>query len=245
MMKILLIAMLLAFAFAYAKFPVVMPYVKADSTCFTQGLEIRGEYLYQSCGLYGHSRVLKYRYPEMELLSVLQLGHDRFAEGLTWHQGLVFVLTWRESVVYLLDPQSWSLVDSLYIPTEGWGIASVGEALLVSDGSDRIYRWEPQGKQWSVLTQVRYRGGSLKGINELEWTPAGLFANVFGSDDVFLIDIQTGLAQRVYSLQKQAKYQKTDPNKVVNGIAWDHQNSLLLFTGKKWSKFYQVPHRMK
>jgi glutamine cyclotransferase len=49
------------------------------------------------------------------------------------------MLTWRESIVYKLDPTTFDLVDQLKWNKQGWGLTQNGTHMFTTDGSDTIY----------------------------------------------------------------------------------------------------------
>ena len=65
---------------------------------FVQGLEIVGNHLYLSSGLYGQSRLRRYDFDSGELLLERPLDPRLFAEGVTVLNGKVYQLTWRSGI---------------------------------------------------------------------------------------------------------------------------------------------------
>ena len=71
---------------------------------FTQGLYIIDSELFVSSGQYGESAVRVYDWPGMNLLREAALPASIFAEGLTLVDDRLYVLTWRENQLLVLNP---------------------------------------------------------------------------------------------------------------------------------------------
>ena len=88
---------------------------------------------------------------------------------------------------------------------------------------------------------VTRNGKPVVYLNELEWTPAGLFANVWRSDTILRIDpasgAVTGEIDLTGLLPRRERRIGTD---VLNGIAYDRSNGTFWVTGKNWPWLYQI-----
>jgi len=60
---------------------------------------------------------------------------DRFGEGLTLLNGILYQLTWKAGVAYVYDASTLALQDSFNYAGEGWGLATDGTSLIMSDGT--------------------------------------------------------------------------------------------------------------
>mgnify|MGYP000709799105 FL=1 len=89
---------------------------------FTQGLYISGSELYVSSGQYGESAVRVYSWPDMLLSRETALPKNIFAEGLTLLANRLWVLTWREGQLLVMDPSNLKILTTGQISGEGWGI---------------------------------------------------------------------------------------------------------------------------
>jgi len=82
----------------------------------------------------------------------------------------------------------------------------------------------------------------LKGLNELEWIEGKVWANVWPTEEIFSIDIGTGIAQKAITASDvlpKAKY-ANDADNVLNGIAFDRDADHLFLTGKNWDSIFQI-----
>ena len=114
---------------------------KHDDSCFTQGLEIHGDILYESCGLNGKSSIRMVNLQTGEVIRQTKLERKYFAEGITVHGGRIYMLTWKNKIMLVFDAHTLMLLGTLPYTTfngQGWGLTSDGQHLIASDGSDRL-----------------------------------------------------------------------------------------------------------
>ena len=219
-----------------------IPHSRQD---FTQGLEIRGNRLYQGTGQYGESRLQMFDLETGTLLRQIKLPDRLFGEGITLLDNKIYQLTWRAGIMRIYAHDDFKLEQEVDIGGEGWGLTNDGDRLIMSDGSDRLRFLSNTGEDLGGL-KVRYRGRPLKYLNELEWTPDYLLANIWGKDWIVMIDLDngevTGRVDLTGLLPRSERRRGTD---VLNGIAYDHQRSELWVTGKNWPWIYQVELRQK
>jgi glutamine cyclotransferase len=109
-----------------------------DPEIFTQGFEISGDWFYQSSGLYGKSKVLRYSLSGNDIATQMQLPHDFFAEGLTLFDNKLYLISWKEGKVLVLHPESLKRLKSFNYEGEGWGLTHNNTQLIMSDGSSTI-----------------------------------------------------------------------------------------------------------
>ena len=75
----------------------------------------------------------------------------------------------------------------------------------------------------------------------LEWINGHLFANRLSDNRIFQIDPWTGEVTGIIDLSELAEpEQRLDRTRVLNGIAWDHENQHLLVTGKFWQRAFKL-----
>lgn len=224
-----------------------------DQSSYTQGLFFYQGCLFESRGLYGRSALSKYEFGLSQAPSLLQnyiLGDEYFAEGAVEAGGEIYLLTWLEGTVFVLDPQSLKLKRRASYQGEGWGLAYDGQRLWRSDGSERLYPhrvgdFAPAGRPLIVRDGRR----PLTGLNELEWDPRSglMLANVYGLDLVAVIDMSSGrlrcwLDARPLRALAEAEAiwapQGHDYDVVLNGLALGPGG--LWLTGKLWPRLFQA-----
>ena len=210
-----------------------------DSRAFTQGLIYENGILYESTGLYGESSLRKIDLSADNILQMVKLADDYFAEGLTLYKGILIQLTWKSNVAFLYDKDSLELIGTFTYPYDGWGITHDGRMLITSDGSAVIRFLNPE--DFSELKQIRVHAGerTIDQINELEYINGKIYANVWLSDFIVIIDPDTGQVMGWVDLTGLEEKSNKHEN-VLNGIAYDAENNRLFVTGKRWPHLYEI-----
>ncbi len=152
-----------------------------DPTAYTQGLLWADSVLYESTGEYGHSDVRRVDLRSGRVLASRPLPANRFGEGLALLKGRLYQLTWESGVAYTYDAATLAPVDSFQYPGEGWGLATDGTSLIMSDGSDSLRILSPETFRVQRVVHVRYQGAPLYKLNELEYADGDVLANVYES----------------------------------------------------------------
>ena len=80
------------------------------------------------------------------------------------------------------------------------------------------------------------------GINELEYIDGMIYANVYGSDKMIIIDPDSGVVRYILDLDRTLveHHQKQSREAVLNGIAFDKETRKMYITGKLWPAVYEV-----
>jgi glutaminyl-peptide cyclotransferase len=206
-----------------------------DTAAYTQGLVYARGRLYESVGLLGHSQVRRVELRSGRVVDTVRLPADRFGEGLALLGERLFQLTWKSGVAYVYDVESLARVDSFTYAGEGWGLATDGTSLIMSDGTPTLRVLDPETFRVRREVLVRDHGSPLSGINELEFAGGELFANVYPSDWIVRIDPETGEVRGWIDLARLLPGKRRAPDAdVLNGIAFDETSGHLLVTGKRW-----------
>jgi glutamine cyclotransferase len=152
-------------------------------------------------------------------------------------------LTWKENAVFKLDPVSLDLLEVLFVPGEGWGLATDGEKLYRSDGSNVVKIHDFARFKTLGTLSVTDGGKPLGALNELEWDPLTrtLWANVYETTLIVNIDPQTGAALYFVDLIDIVPPSRAflPPGSVLNGIALDAEGAMFV-TGKNWPTLSRV-----
>jgi len=233
--------------------PLTIAKVKAryphDAKAFTQGLTRSIDHrLYESTGRYGESSVREVETRTGLCQSQHLLASRYFGEGLTMHQGELYQLTWREGTVFVYNPRQLSIgaIRTHAWSREGWGITSTGTQLVISDGSDILYFVEPVGftvsRELAVQKRVRAQLQAVTALNELEWVDGLIYANVWHTSRIAVIDPVTGLVLSELDCEALTPANST-AEMTLNGIAYDRDRKSLLVTGKLWPWLYEIALR--
>jgi len=211
-----------------------------DQNAFTQGLVIEKGVLYESTGLYGNSTL---RRVDLETGNVLQsyaLPAEFFGEGITILGDRIIQLTWQSHKGFVYDKHSFDLLQEFSYPTEGWGITNNGSQLIMSDGTANLYFLDSETFQRVGQVEVRDGNASVTNLNELEYINGEVYANIWPTNKIAIINPQTGQVKAWIDLTGIYTQENNDPNSVLNGIAYDAESDSLFVTGKMWSQLFEI-----
>jgi glutamine cyclotransferase len=110
----------------------------------------------------------------------------------------------------------------------------------MSDGTPTIRLLDPKTFAVTKRIQVHDENGPVAALNELEMVKGVLFANVWSTDRIAMIDLATGRITgwlNLAGLLPAAERSRVD---VLNGIAYDAAGDRLFVTGKWWPHVYQI-----
>ena len=208
---------------------------------YTQGLQFVDGVMWEGTGQFGESRL---QYTDMNTGStrvVARLADDHFGEGITLLGDKIYQLTWQNGVMYIYDRQSFKQLATHKYKGEGWGLTSDGEQLYMSDGTPDIRVLDPQTLQQSRRIAVTLNGQSLPYLNELEWIEGKIWANVYTTDWIVVINPDSGVVEKVVNLEGLLPQSEVTPTTdVLNGIAYDSVAKRIFVTGKNWSKMFEI-----
>ena len=212
-----------------------------DTNAYTQGLVLENGILYESTGRYGYSDLRRVNLKSGRVRKSVSLPHNRFGEGLALLDGRLYMLTWESHIAYVYDAGTLALVDSLAYAGEGWGLATDGRSLIMSDGSDSLRFLSPKTGAVERVVHVTRDRSPLSKLNELEYVDGELLANVYESDWMARIDPATGVTRELVDLADvYPRRKRRDADDVMNGIARGPEAGTLLVTGKMWPTVYHI-----
>ncbi len=227
-------------AFAADGYRVVHTYPH-DPQAYTQGLLFEDGHLYESTGLNGRSSL---RMVDLETGRILQRADvpgNYFAEGLaSWHSTLI-QLTWQSHVAFVYDRFSFRLLHTFSYEGEGWGLTQDGKNLIMSDGTATLRFFLPGTFREVRHIVVKDRGAQVTQLNELEYVHGEIYANVWHTDRIARISSSSGRVLGWIDLAGLLpENQRSDPEAVLNGIAWDSAHDRLFVTGKLWPRLFEI-----
>ena len=151
-------------------------------------------------------------------------------------------LTWRGQKGFVYDRVSFDLLHAFSYPTEGWGITSDGDHLIMSDGTDVLRFWDPDTFEEVGRIQVHDENGPVVRLNELEYIDGRIWANVWQTDLIVIIDPENGQVVGKADLTGLLSPEDygTQPIDVLNGIAYDAEGGRLFVTGKLWPRLFEI-----
>ena len=210
-------------------------------TSYTQGLQFVDGELWEGTGEYGRSRILRTDLATGKVLQSKELSKEEFGEGITVLGDKIYQLTWLNGKLHTYDRKTLKHLDTHTYKGEGWGLTSDGEKLYMSDGTNHIRVLNPETLAQERRFGVTLRGESLQYINELEWIDGKIWANVYTTDHIVIINPENGVVEGVVNLSGILPTSEYDSRTdVLNGIAYDAATKRVFVTGKNWSKLFEI-----
>lgn len=212
-----------------------------DPSAFTQGLVYVDDYFYEGTGLYGQSTLRKVEPESGDLLVGARLPNEVFGEGITLFDGKIYQLTWKARTGYIIDAETFELLDTFTYGSEGWGLTHDGERLIMSDGSHRLTYLDPETLEQTGQIEVFDGDAAVTQLNELEFIDGQIYANIWQTDQIAIIDPESGQVTAWIDLTGLLPTEElAQPVDVLNGIAYDAEGDRLFVTGKLWPTIFEV-----
>lgn len=212
-----------------------------DPNAYTQGLIYLDGHLYESTGLNGHSSLRMVDLGTGRILQQATVPAQYFAEGLAPWGSTLIQLTWQAHVAFVYDRFSFRLLRTLHYPGEGWGLTQDGRDLILSDGTANLRFLDPQTLREVRRVTVKDQGRAVTQLNELEYVRGQIYSNVWHTDRIARISPATGQVLGWIDLSGLLPDdQRSDPEAVLNGIAYDAAHNRLFVTGKLWPKLFEI-----
>jgi len=216
-----------------------------DTKAFTEGLQYdvdNENTLLESTGLYSQSTVRKVNLTTGEVFQTVSIPEGNlFGEGITKFPdsgGNIFQLTWKARKVFLRDFNTLKIINQFTNPAkQGWGLTNNGTSLIMSDGTPTLWFLDPKTFTSQGSVQVQNGGKPVYSINELEYIQGYVWANVWLTNKIIVIDPANGNVTAIVDL---AGILNPPSGDVLNGIAFDPICDRLFVTGKLWPKLFQV-----
>ena len=208
---------------------------------FTEGFELHDNIVYESIGLEGKSKLLKYTLGTTTPLQEVPQPANIFSEGITLFGNKIYQLTYRTKKGFIYD-STMKLEKEFEYPNiiaEGWGMTNDGKNLIVSDGTKNIYFLNPANPSEIVrYISVASNKEGYDQINELEYHNGSIYANVWQKPIILKINPANGEVIGIIDLSNITKQNTAGNDDVLNGIAFKGDN--MLVTGKNWSRIYEI-----
>ncbi|WP_345950582.1 glutaminyl-peptide cyclotransferase [Mucilaginibacter sp. PAMB04274] len=221
-----------------------------DTSSYIEGLVYHNGFLYESDGGRvaegtGQSSLRKVDLTTGKVLQKTDVDPKVFAEGIALVDDKIVQLTYTEKIGYVYDANTFKLLQTFTnnVGIEGWGMCYDGKQLYMDDSSNRIWFLDKNNYHAIGSIDVYDDQGPVNKLNELEYINGKIYANVYETNDIVVIDPKTGaVLQRVdlSTLYPEDARANSPGAEVMNGIAWDAAGKRLFVTGKKWPKLYQI-----
>jgi glutaminyl-peptide cyclotransferase len=211
-----------------------------DKTSFTEGLEYRGGFLYESTGLEGRSVLRKIRLETGAALQEIRLPPKIFGEGFTVLNSKIIQLTYKTEIGYIYDFATLRQQSTFQYKGEGWSLTNDGSQIYMDDGTSQIRVWDPATLQEKKRIRVHDGARAIEEVNELEWVRGEIYANVWKTEKIVRISPADGRVLGWIDLKGILPASDREGIDVLNGIAYDAEGDRLFVTGKLWPKLFEI-----
>ncbi|TCD10790.1 glutaminyl-peptide cyclotransferase [Pedobacter frigidisoli] len=219
-----------------------------DTSSYVEGLEYHDGFFYESAGDYGNSSLRKVDPATGKVLQKTDLDKKYFGEGMTVIGDKIIQLTYREKVRFVYDKATLKKLSELPFSIgrgEGWGLTFDGKKVLNTDGSHTIYFLDKNKFTQIGSIDVYDDKAAIENLNELEVIDGKIYANVYTTNNILIINPETGAVDSKINLiglipDNYFKNDDAKANNVLNGIAYDKVGKRLFVTGKKWPHVFEI-----
>jgi glutamine cyclotransferase len=236
----------------YAKPPINIAYTITnvyphDVNSFTEGLEFKDGFLYESGGDYGKSKLAKVELTTGKDIQRINFPDKNFfGEGITILNGKLYQLTYKQQICTVYDVKTFKKLNEFNYEGEGWGMTNDGKQIIMDNGSNDLYYRDPETFKVIKTVGVIDNNGAVANINELEFIDGFVYASMYtmSNDKIIKIDPTTGKVVGTIDfnnvLAKYAKPEEYANRDVCNGIAYDSTQKRFFITGKNWPKLFEI-----
>ncbi len=213
-----------------------------DPMAYTQGLFVHDGFLYESTGQRGESSLRKVDKETGKVLQKKELDAKYFGEGISLLNNEIFMLTWTEGKCFVFDLHSFNLKREYSYPGEGWGLTLAKDnSLIMTDGSNYLRYVNPADFSVKNTSAVYYLGSPVNALNEIERVGDLLFANIYTSDVIAVIDLNSHEMKGIIDCSELRKTLKDNPDaEAFNGVAFDETTKTFYITGKYWNTMFEI-----
>ncbi|MGB1042824.1 MAG: glutaminyl-peptide cyclotransferase [Tenacibaculum sp.] len=225
-----------------------------DKEAYTQGLEYKNGFLYETTGRRGQSTLRKVDIKTGEVLQKIDLDKKYFGEGMTIVNDKVYWLTWQARKGFIYDLNTFKQIGEFDYnnSNEGWGLTHNDSELIKSDGTNKIWFLDAVTQKEKRNIQVYTHDRAIDKLNEIELINGKIYSNWWYTDTtrgkikstIVIVNPKDGTVEGLIGLDGLrdiiTKEQKLDVDEVLNGIAFDTDNNRLFVTGKHWGKLFEI-----
>jgi len=202
----------------------------------------------------GHgARIAKIDLETGKTLMYCELPVRFFGEGIVIIGDRLYQLTWKSREGFVYDKTSLKLIDNFYYDHQGWGATTDGVAIIISDGSQYLYFYNPNTFELQKKLLVEFLGSKsgkmmpLRRLNDLQYINGKIWANIWKSNLVAVINPSSGFVERFVDFKnlldtndEWIKKFMRKKDRCLNGIAFDQEKQRIFVTGKMWTKIYEI-----
>jgi glutaminyl-peptide cyclotransferase len=212
-----------------------------DREAFTQGLVFDNGVLYEGTGQKTGSSLREVDLETGMVLRQHNLDASLFGEGIALYHNLIYQVTWQNKVGFVYEKSTFKLLNKIYFATEGWGLTTIDDKIVMSDGTNVLCFYDPE--LFTVVSRIEVYDNEKKvdQLNELEYINGDIWANIWMTDQIALIDPVSGKVIAYIDLKGiLPDSERNSDTDVLNGIAYDQAGKRIFVTGKKWPRLYEI-----
>lgn len=214
---------------------------KHDERSYTQGFVYFDGYLYESSGGLGNSTISKVELLSGEVSQLKFLPQGYFAEGLDRIDKRLVQITLKKNKGFVYALESLEVIGEFTFPGDGWGLVALNNDFLVSDGSAVLSRISGSDYKKISENKVTVNGLELQGINEMENVKGMIYANIWPTDCIAIINpAHFNVIAWIDLSELYPSERRKSQSSVLNGIAFNPSQNRLLVTGKNWQEVYHL-----
>jgi len=212
-----------------------------DPRAFTEGLLFHDGHLYESTGQEGESEVRRVSLATGRPDIRVPINRRQFGEGLALWRDQLISLTWTDGVAWRWQLPGITPVGQSRYDGQGWGLAANDRHLIQSNGSAWLAFRDPDSFAVERLLRVHAAGRPVDQLNELEVIDGRIWANIWMTDRIAIIDPADGRVTAYVDLSPLVhEVAADDYDAVANGIAYDAASGRLFVTGKLWPTLFEI-----
>jgi len=213
-----------------------------DTKAFTEGLEFHEGVLFESTGQKGDSYFRSVDYKTGKVIKQVDLPKEYFGEGITFINGKIYQLTWEEKTGFIYDAKTLKLEKKFTYDKEieGWGMTHDDKYIYRSDGTEKIWKMDPETQKMIDYINVYSGTSKIKVLNELEYIDGKIYANVWQKDAIAVVNPTSGAVEGILNMSGLRKFIKHPEAEVLNGIAYNPSTKTIFVTGKYWEKMFEI-----
>ena len=211
-----------------------------DRDAFTEGLEFRGGFLYESTGLEGFSKLSKIKLETGQVVQQIKLEPAIFGEGITIMNERIVQLTYKTEIGYVYDQASMKRQRTFKYRGEGWSLTNDGSQIYMDDGSAQIRVWDATTLQEKKRITIHDGVRPIVRLNELEWVRGEIWANIWQTNRIVRISPSDGRVVGWIECDGLLSPDDAAGVDVMNGIAYDSLGDRIFVTGKLWPKLFEI-----
>ena len=213
-----------------------------NDSSFTQGLAFYEGKLYEGTGdpkNLGLTMVAEVDLKTGKILRRRTKPVPIFGEGIAVFQDELYQISWKNDSCYVYDASTFTPKRTYNYSGEGWGLTHNGKELIMSDGSEKIFFRDPASFSVTKTISVYTNQGPVTYLNELEYINGLLYANIWMSNLIAVIEPSTGRVLATIDATNLVKQGKGN-GEVLNGIAYNPKTKKTYLTGKYWPTMFEV-----